>query len=60
MMWVGEQREEVNIRLERKENTQSGGFMYLGGMVREDGRSNVEVRRRIQAGVNAWRKVGRS
>ena len=26
-------------------------------MVSEDGHSEVEVRRRIQAGVNAWRKV---
>ena len=31
--------------------------MYLGGIVTEDGHSEVEVRRRIQVGVNAWRKV---
>lgn len=29
MMWVGEQREEVNNSLERKENTQSGGLCTL-------------------------------
>ena len=33
------------------------GFMYLGGMVMEDGHSDVEVWCRIQAGANAWRKV---
>ena len=33
------------------------GFVYLGGMVTEDGHSEVEVRCRTQAGTNAWRKV---
>ena len=33
------------------------GFVYLVGMVTEDGHSEVEVRRRIQAGATAWRKV---
>ena len=32
------------------------GFVYLGGMVMEDGHSEVEVRRRIQAGASVWRK----
>ena len=31
--------------------------MYFGGMVKEYGRSEVDVRRRIQAGVDAGRKV---
>ena len=34
-----------------------GGFVYLGGMVNEDGHSDVEVRGRIQHGTNAWGKV---
>ena len=33
------------------------GFVYLGGMVTEDGHSAAEVRRRTQAGANALRKV---
>ena len=33
------------------------GFVYLSGMVTEDGHSAAEVRRRTQAGANAWRKV---
>ena len=60
VIWVGHQREELNIRLDGKEIKQVGGFVYLGGMVMEDGHSEVEVRRRIQAGVNAWRKVEES
>ena len=56
VMWVGNQREELNIRLGGKEITQVDGFVYLGGMVTEDGHSEVEVRR-IKAGANAWRKV---
>ena len=31
--------------------------MYLGGNISENGRVEVEVRRRIQAGANAWRNV---
>ena len=33
------------------------GFVYLGGMVTEDGHSVAVVPRRTQAGANAWRKV---
>ena len=57
VMWVGHQREELNIRLDGKEIKQVDGFVYLGGMVMEDGHSAAEVRRRTQAGANAWRKV---
>ena len=57
VMWVGHQREELNIRLDGKEIKQVDGFVYLGGMVTEDGHSAAEVRRRTQAVANAWRKV---
>ena len=57
VMWVGHQREELNIRLDGKEIKQVDGFVYLGEMVTEDGHSTAEVRRRTQAGANAWRKV---
>ena len=33
------------------------GFVYLGGMVTEDGHSAAEVQHRTQVGANAWRKV---
>ena len=58
LMWVGHQREELNIRLGGTEIKQVDGFVYIGGMIMEDGHSEVEVRCRIQAGVNAWRKIG--
>ena len=51
VMWVGHQREELNIRLDGKEIKQVDGFVYLGGMVTEDGHSEVEVQRRIQTGA---------
>ena len=57
VMWVGHQREELNIRFNGKEIKQVDGFVYLGGMVTEDGHSAAEVQRRTQAGANAWRKV---
>ncbi|KAI0243427.1 hypothetical protein LSAT2_011528 [Lamellibrachia satsuma] len=58
-MWVGQQRqrEELNIRLGGKEIMQVDGFVYLREIVTEDGHSEVEVRSRIQARANAWRKV---
>ena len=45
------------IWVDGKEIKHVDDFVYLGGMVTEDGYSQVEVRRRIQAGANAWRKV---
>ena len=57
VMWVGKQREELNIRLEEKEIKQVNNFVYLGGDISENGRVDVEVRRRIQAGANGWRNV---
>ena len=56
MGWTPE-REELNIRLDDKGIKQMDGFVYLGGMVTEDGHSAAEVQRRTQAGANAWRKV---
>ena len=57
VMWVGHKREVLNIRLDGKVIKQVDGFVYLGGMVTEDGHSMAEVRRWTQAGANAWRKV---
>ena len=40
------------------EETDSGdSFVYLGGAVCGDGKAEREVRRRVQAGANAWRAV---
>ena len=57
VMWVGKQRDELNIMLEAKNIKQVNNFVYLGGNISENGRVDVEVRRRIQAGANAWRNV---
>ena len=57
VMWVGKRIEEINIRLERKDIKQVKNFVYLGGNISENGRVAVEVRRRLQAGANAWRNV---
>ena len=51
VMWVGKQKEELNIRLEGKDIKQVKNFVYLGGNISENARVEVEVRRRIQAGV---------
>ena len=50
VMWAGHQREELNIRLDGKEIKQVDGFVYLGGMVTEDGHSAIEVQWRDTSG----------
>ena len=53
----GHQKEELAIELERKKLTQRDSFVYLGVAVCGDGKTEREVRRREQAGANAWRAV---
>ena len=43
--------------LEGKDIKQVNNFVYLGGNIPENRQVDVEVRRRIQAGANAWRNV---
>ena len=57
MLHIGHQREELDIELEGKKLTQGDSFVYLGGAVYGDGKTEREVRRRGQAGANAWRAV---
>ena len=57
MLSIWAYREELNIKLERRTIRQNNIFIYLGGAVSSDGRSETEVRRRVQAGANAWRQV---
>ena len=54
---IGAHREELNIKLEGRPIRQNNSLIYLGGAVSSDGRSETNVRRRVQAGANAWRQV---
>ena len=53
VMWVGKQREALNIRSEGKYIKQVNKCVYLGRNIYENGRVGVEMRCRIQAGANA-------
>ena len=57
VLHISLQREELDIELEGKKLTQGDSFVYLGGAVCGDGKAEREVRRRVQAGANAWRAV---
>ena len=57
VLHIGHQREELDIELEGDKLTQRDSFGYLGGAVCGDGKLEKEVRRRVQAGANAWRAV---
>ena len=57
VLHIGHQREELDIELEGKKLTQRDTFVYLGGAVCGDGKTEREVHRRVQAGANAWRSV---
>ena len=56
---IGAHREELNIKLEGRTIRQNNSIIYHGGAVSSDGRSETEVRRRVQAGANAWRQIER-
>ena len=57
VLHIGHQREELDIELEGKILNQRDSFVYLGGAVCGDGKTEREVRRRVQAAANAWRWV---
>ena len=57
VLHIGRQREELDIELEGKKLTQWDSFVYLGGAVCGDWKTEREVRRRAQAGENVWRAV---
>ena len=57
VLHIGHQREELDIELEGKILNQRDSFVYLGGAVCGDGKTERDVRRRVQAGANAWRAV---
>ena len=57
MLHIDHQREELDIELEGKKLTQGDSLVYRGGAVCGDGKMEREVRRRVQAGANAWRAV---
>ena len=57
VLHISHQREDLDIELEGKKLTQRDSFVYLGGAVYGDGKTEREVRRRVQAGANAWRAV---
>ena len=57
VVYISHQREELDIELGVNKLTQGDSFVYLGGAVCGDGKTEREVRRRAQAGANAWRAV---
>ena len=57
VLHIGHQREELDIELEGKILNQRDSFVYLGGAVCGDGKTERDIRRRVQAAANAWRAV---
>ena len=57
VLHIGQQMEELDIEMEGNILNQRDSFVYLGGAVCGDGKTKREVRRRVQAGANAWRAV---
>ena len=56
MLWVGQQKKDLDIRLDGKKLNQRDSLVCLGGAVCGDSGTETEIRR-IQAGASAWRKV---
>ena len=57
VLHIGHQREELDIELVVKKLTQGDSFVYLGGAVCGDWKTEREGRRRAQTGENVWRAV---
>ena len=57
VLHIGHSREELDNELEGKKLPQGDSFVYLGGAVCGDEKTEREVRLRAQAGANAWRAV---
>ena len=55
MGWAA--KKDLDIRLDGKKLNQRDSFVYLGEMVCRDGSTEMETRRRVQAGASVWRKV---
>ena len=54
---MGPGRTELEIHLDGKKVKPRDSFVHQVGAICEDGNSNTEIRRRMTAGANAWRKV---
>ena len=57
MLHIDHQMEELDIELKGNKLTPGDRFVYLGGAVCGDGKTERGVRPRVQAGANAWRAV---
>ena len=57
VVWVGPGRTELEIHLDGKKVKPRDSFVHQVGAICEDGNSNTEIRRRMTAGANTWRKV---
>ena len=57
VLHICHQIEELDIELDVKKLTQRDSVVYIGGAVCGDGKTEIEVRRRVQAEANAWTAV---
>ncbi|KAK3553786.1 hypothetical protein QTP70_011156 [Hemibagrus guttatus] len=56
-MCVNEREGSGTVRLQREEVKKVQEFKYLGSTVQSNGECGKEVKKRVQAGWNGWRKV---
>ena len=58
VMAVGDEHMKLHIQINGKELEQVKEFVYLGGVVSDDGRSIADIRRRIGLTYAAFNKLG--
>ena len=56
-MWIGEQEVDLQVVVDGKVIKQVGSFLYLGGIVCDDGGSSKDMERMLRAGAAVWRRV---
>ena len=58
-MTVGKQHKKLQITIESREIEQVTGFVYLGGLITEDGRCEEDIKRRIGLACAAFGGLGK-
>ena len=56
-MCVNERQDNDTVRMQGEEVTKVCDFKYPGPTVQSDGECGREVKRRVQAGWNGWRRM---
>ena len=56
-MCVNEKQENITVRMQAEDVAKVDDFKYLGSTAQSNGECRREVKKRVQAGWNGWRRM---